>query len=41
MLELAAELLAERGMAAHPASLSRVLLLAGLESRTRGRAPST
>ena len=50
MPELAAKLLAERAVTAHPASLSRVLLQAGLSfkknsaglgSRARGRAPDT
>ena len=48
MPELAAKLMAERAVTAHPASLSRVLLQAGLSfkknsaglgSRARGRAP--
>jgi transposase len=48
MPELAAKLRAERDVTAHPASLSRVLLQAGLSfkkntaghgGRTRGRAP--
>lgn len=48
MPELAAKLAAERNVVAHPASLSRVLLKAGLSfkkkpaglgGRTRGRAP--
>jgi transposase len=50
MPELAAKLMAETGVRAHPASLSRVLLRAGLSfkknstglgNRARGRAPST
>ncbi len=50
MPELAAKLQAEKAVTAHPASLSRVLLRAGLSfkkntaglgSRARGRAPGT